>query len=335
MINNNMKILFITSDTSDYQSDSLFHGLRSLYGSQVVDFPKAERMYKFDLENINVLHGLGFTCYGLLENIKVDRNNIYEKVKNNYFDLIIFSSIHRQFGFFIQCYPWLSFENTLIIDGEDTPSLYKYCGNFWRHISWYFLPKAHTNFLYFKRELNIDTLDYLYYLLLPKFLLSKLNFPKNIRRINFSIPEEKIKVGVKKIKLFGRHIVDPEVAANVEGSSTGYVFDNEGDYYYDLQISKFAITTKRAGWDCIRHYEIAANGAVMCFKDLDLKHNMCAPHGLDSTNCVIYKDYNDLITKVYSISDEEYLSLQYNSIKWVNNNTTKAIANNILNQFLG
>jgi hypothetical protein len=327
----NKKILYITSDTSDYQSDSLFHGLRTLYGDNVVDYPKSEKMYKLSNENLSNLHGKGFTCYALLDDIFVDRLNIFEKVKQNYFDLIIFSSIHRQFGFFVQFYPWLNFNNTVIVDGEDTPSFYKFCGNFWRQPSWFFLPKAHSKFLYFKRELNQESLDYLYYLLLPKWFLKFLQYPQFVRKINFSIPEEKITKSLKtKTKLFARHIVDHDVSKHISNSATSYVFDNENDYYNDLQISQFSVTTKRAGWDCIRHYEIAANGAVMCFKDLELKEISCAPHGLNRTNCIIYSNYDDLILKINNLSQQEYTELQTNSLKWVQENTTKNIASNFM-----
>ena len=66
------------------------------------------------------------------------------------------------------------------------------------------------------------------------------------------------------------HIVDEEVAERM-GAASSHVFEREADYYRDLQASRFGITTKRTGWDCLRHYEIAANGAVPCFRDLDRK----------------------------------------------------------------
>jgi hypothetical protein len=40
-----IKVLYLTSSTSDYLSDSLFHGFRMLLGSYLVDYPKAEIMY--------------------------------------------------------------------------------------------------------------------------------------------------------------------------------------------------------------------------------------------------------------------------------------------------
>jgi hypothetical protein len=39
-------VLFLTSNTEDYLSDSLFHGLRTILGERVVDFPKNEISYR-------------------------------------------------------------------------------------------------------------------------------------------------------------------------------------------------------------------------------------------------------------------------------------------------
>lgn len=68
----------------------------------------------------------------------------------------------------------------------------------------------------------------------------------------------------------------------------------------------------------------------MCFKDLDLKETTCAPHGLNDTNCIIYKNYDDLNFKINNISSEEYEILQTNSLKWVKDNTTKNVASNFI-----
>jgi hypothetical protein len=118
----------------------------------------------------------------------------------------------------------------------------------------------------------------------------------------------------------------------VGGSVTSYAFDSETEYYADLQASKFGITTKRAGWDCLRHYEIAANGCVPCFRDLDKKPSTCAPHGLNETNCIIYSDYEDLMTKINSIDEDQYRQLQAHSLQWIRENTTIKMAKHILRQ---
>jgi hypothetical protein len=47
-----------------------------------------------------------------------------------------------------------------------------------------------------------------------------------------------------------------------------YIFKDEASYYQDYQYSKFAVTTQKAGWDCMRHYEIMGNGCIPLFPDI-------------------------------------------------------------------
>ena len=79
--------------------------------------------------------------------------------------------------------------------------------------------------------------------------------------IGFSIPEEKI---VKEIPKKDRDfaLINP-----VNGS--GYIYKEENLYYEDYRRSYFAITCKKAGWDCMRHYEILANGCIPYFLGLE------------------------------------------------------------------
>jgi hypothetical protein len=275
-----MKILYITTGKEDYLADSLFHGLRNVFHENVIDYPKQECLYKtFDVSSNNTqLYGKGFTLYRLLEDMLIDRENIEQKLYKKYFDLIIFSSIFNMFEIFSRFLPYLARQNTIILDGADTPQPYPYAGKFWRYPPHWFLPKAHIKFLYFKREWTPDTIRNLWYQLPPRWLCQYIPAPTNFRPISFSIPEEKIVKSLPiKTKLFPRHIVDAEVASKVEGSLTSYAFESETEYYADLQASKFGITTKRSGWDCLRHYEIAANGCVPCFRNLDKKPSTCAP----------------------------------------------------------
>jgi hypothetical protein len=41
------------------------------------------------------------------------------------------------------------------------------------------------------------------------------------------------------------------------------------DYYDEYKRSRFAITTRKGGWDCLRHYEILACGCIPVFTDLE------------------------------------------------------------------
>lgn len=330
-----MKILFFTCPGEDYLADSMLHGLRKLYGKDCVDFPKCDILYKNCPPSIaKQVRGNGFTLYsGLLDDIEIDRYGIDQKIKENHFDLIIFSSIWKQYGYFIQHRPWLTGRNTIILDGADTTQPYPAAGLWWRRLYYWNLPTAHKKFLYFKREWTPDTHFKLWMRPLPARIKQLLQ-PKNLRRISFSIPEEKIitQLPVKK-KDFPKHIVDKEVALGVEGSTTSYAFDSEFKYYQDIQLSNYGITTKKAGWDCLRHYEIAANGTVLCFKNLHSKPDTCAPHGLNETNTIAYNSLSELKQKIEKLSASDYLTYQHNTLTWVKNYTTTKQAEELIKEF--
>jgi len=69
----------------------------------------------------------------------------------------------------------------------------------------------------------------------------------NVLPIQFAFPTNKVSKGAKK---------ERRIAHSDPRDKKTYIFNNETDYYMDYQFSKFAITQKKAGWDCLRHYEI-------------------------------------------------------------------------------
>jgi hypothetical protein len=84
---------------------------------------------------------------------------------------------------------------------------------------------------------------------------------KLIAPIQFAIPLEKVaQVTTDKTQLIAK--IDPR-------DKSTYIYSQERDYYHDYRSSLFAYTTKKAGWDCLRHYEIMANDAIPIFIDLD------------------------------------------------------------------
>jgi hypothetical protein len=54
----------------------------------------------------------------------------------------------------------------------------------------------------------------------------------------------------------------------VPGKPATYVYDTETAYYDQYAASYYAFTWRKAGWDCMRHYEILAAGALPYFTDL-------------------------------------------------------------------
>lgn len=85
--------------------------------------------------------------------------------------------------------------------------------------------------------------------------------------IGFSIPEELIvsRPPPKKRKMSA---IIPGIA---------YSFDEYEAYSMEYGSSQFGLTWKKAGWDCLRHYEIVASGAIPWFLDLDAAPEKCMP----------------------------------------------------------
>lgn len=79
--------------------------------------------------------------------------------------------------------------------------------------------------------------------------------------LGFSISETKIVMDIPP--------KDKDFAFIIPGDVRTYIYSNERDYYEDYQRSYFAITQKKGGWDCLRHYEILANGCIPYFIDLE------------------------------------------------------------------
>ncbi len=70
------------------------------------------------------------------------------------------------------------------------------------------------------------------------------------------------------------------VAPLIPGDASNYLFGAGEDtkYYNMYNNSAFALTKKKGGWDCLRHYEILANGCIPIFEDL----NKCPADTLSS-----------------------------------------------------
>jgi len=253
-----MKILYfpiispgaIHSDSAgDYQADTLFHGLRSILGEDVVDGYKMWHLYDTaDKSTLKRLWGKGFTTYGLLPDMKIDREDLASKIHNDYFDYIIcpihhteirnYTAIFDTIGRLLKYYPPTKIA---IIDGWDRPIIDQALAS-----------KAQ----YFKRELCVA-------------------YEQTAKPISFSLPKEKI----KELSFTREHDFAPLVPAYGhfdDPHHKTYIYDTEKDYYDMYAESFFAYTCKKGreddkteGWDCMRHYEILACGSVPFFTDIE------------------------------------------------------------------
>jgi hypothetical protein len=330
------RVLFLTGRREEYLSDGIFHGLRSLLGAGVVDYPKHEMMYRSPTAAAvrARVRGGGFTLYGLLDDVPMDRSRTLEEARNGEFDLVLFGNIRESFGLFVEMYRDIPDTQLAVLDGVDHPSIYPYRRGWWVRPRWWFLPRAHTRVPYFKRELTPTTYQYRTFNVLPGRVAQRLPMLRRVLPAAFSIPEEKIFEGdAQKTQRFARDLVDPDFADCAPiGARDDYRFESEADYYDDIRRSRFGITTKRGGWECLRHYEIAANGCVPCFRDLHLKPERCAPHGLDAGNCIGYRSREDLLRRLDAISDDEYDRLRAGALRWARENTTIRRAAGLLEQ---
>jgi hypothetical protein len=337
-----VKVLFLHHNQPDYLAESLFHGLRSILGKDCVDVPRYDSMYAPLTDNMRAkLRGNGFTMYGLLEDIpELAEDRFFWGKDLELYDLIVIADIWTQWELFWKLCSLVPFDRLVVIDSHDIPAFFPYAslGHRLRNIPWSYLTPV-SKVKYFKRELIGEGAAYSLDRFLPRSLRQWISFPENAQCISFSIPEEKISLvqTTDKTKDFPIHIVDREVAEKIKNSfhsETGtdrYSFVSESDYYEDLKKSRFGITTKRAGWDCLRHYELAANGCVLCFRDLNTKAESCAPHGLNASNSISYRNFDELTNKLSSLTDQDYAILQENTYQWIRENTTISSAKKFIN----
>ena len=118
--------------------------------------------------------------------------------------------------------------------------------------------------------------------------------------ISFSMPPEKIVASVPTKTRLLAHIIP--------GDLSTYIYKTEEDYYKGYQDSYFGITGKKGGWDCMRHYEILANGCIPLFCniwDLPPKTMVNFPRDIIAkTN----KIYVELLDKPLEESDKQRLN---------------------------
>jgi len=285
-----MKILYVTNHKltfeksggflNDYLNDLLFYGLYELENIEVIDSTPIIHLYKENQTKIplQALWGKGFTSTYLIDKDNTDRNNIEEKIKDKYFDLIVYGSVNRCLDYYELVSSIYSSKKIFLIDGDDSAAIHP----------------LSTKHPYFKREL----------------------ISNNYIPIHFAIPECKITNNkLEKTQEYGKIIP----------GQGGYIFDNENDYYDDYNKSYFGVTMKKAGWDCMRHYEILANNCVPYFVDL----NECPEYTLTNLPKELLLEVRSLAN---NFDDQKYLSILNELFNYTKNNlTTKKLAQYILN----
>lgn len=240
-----IKILYICTDEVDYMSNMLFNGLACLDFVEVTDSTKIWWMYdNIDIKDCENLYGKAFSLRKTLPDIPRDRENIEQKIKDHYYDFIIYGSIWRSRKYLDLVYKHYSGEEIIFIDGEDHNNI--------------FTLDYRKKVLYFKRELvyscdaYVSTSDY-----------------SNIYPISFAIPECRFNNCPDKPNLSIKQCLEQNniVELNNLLKKDKYKFSTEEEYYQTYANSFFGITKKKCGWDCLRHYEILASGCIPYFEN--------------------------------------------------------------------
>lgn len=245
-----MKILYWTlartdpnliqdEEKADYQSDLSLIGLRQLFEENIIDYPQKKHLYTNYEGDSTKLWGKGFSNSKLLEDIKIDRDDLVNKKNNNYFSHIIYSVHHTIHHNPIILYNELQYNinnniksKIIIIDGNDLTSTYDLALQF-------------TPYL-FKREITNDRTD-----LIP---------------ISFAIPEEKILESIAEKK---RYIAPILPADHHHKNRVTHIYNDEQSYYNQYAESYFGFSCKKGGFDGMRALEIFANGCINLYTDIE------------------------------------------------------------------
>lgn len=233
-----MKILYVASaDISlkrfgymnDFMRDLLYHGL-FYSGVELYSSSVLYNAHKSYKDKIDTkaLWGRGFTASFIIDQDPNVADDIENKIKDRYFDAIIYGDFRACADYFNIVSEVYDPKNVLLVDGRDDQVLTRYA----------------DKYLCFKRELGQKR--------------------HNARPISFAIPESKIVQ--KTAENHGSK--DFYLASSIPYNIKTLDFCEEEEYYKDYQKSFFAITMQKSGWDCLRHYEIIANGCVPIFMNI-------------------------------------------------------------------
>lgn len=238
-----MKILFVFNFAHpDYLADSVYHGLIDS-GCEVFETSYPRYMMK-DFYDPN-FYGRGFTLYSKLNHSpRLESEEIIkQKIKWKFYDLIIYGCVYT--------HHWVP--NRQCLDYLDLVREY--------------YPRTKIHFLdgsddttNFSQEYNLDQYGIIWKRELTDYFYGN--------PISFAIPESQIRSNFyEKNEIFSSKIIKP--VANSYSDPKKYTFTDEKEYYDAYSKAYYGFTTKKGGWDCMRHYEILANKTIPAFYDLE------------------------------------------------------------------
>ena len=314
-----MNILYINERKwPDYLGDSVFHGLKNT-SHNIHEFSDDTAWYMYDTEQSRDRWketfgddmGAGFTLFHTLKKdriISTDKRYRFlpmeDRIKNKYYDKIIYGTAWSSLPYLDEICSVYDKNDIIFLDGTD------------EEFDWYprdedgneievrcnvYSIRDTTQGLItnigkvFKREIPID-------------------FKEDVYPISMGFPEELIVDEVPEKTQEWCPLTGTNFPKFMKVSDKRYGFGEQDLYYEEIQRSSNAWTMKKAGWDCMRHYEIIGNGTIPHFyklqdcppktlhnfpKELILKCNKQKPK--DSYNDVVLEllDYmkSNLTTK--------------------------------------
>lgn len=288
-----MKVLFISkADLPDFQNDMVFHGAKTLLGENIVDINKMWYMYSDDKEkywNMRVPNNGKSYGGGFTLYGHFESDNVDRENIEDKIRKKYFDKII--YGSIHRCQDYFE----LVLKNYSEKDIIFIDGEDHTDIIWNLIGRGQ----YFKREMIYNT-------------------TKNFKPINFAIPSKWI-VNSVPTKTIG-------FATIIPGDVRTYIYDNEIDYFNGYRESYFGVTTKKGGWDCLRHYEILMNGCIPFFTNLQ--------------SCPINTMFNfpkELIincnSKIKTIENSELNSYIENLLDYTKKNlTTEKLFNYIINE---
>jgi hypothetical protein len=242
-----MRILFLTHPYPNYVPDLLLHGLRKLFGPDVVDFPRKDCLY-------NGVLGLGVCppnqlCPGWFpeDRGQIDREDIAAKIQRGYFTYIV--SDIRAAGSWMEAIE-RSRSLAAIIDGEDRPTRFQA-----------------GRYVIFRRETDGSDYSVPLPMALPEEIFSWItaydSLPKKYT-LGFlgSTHDGKRKEFLEHLQ---RWFPDSLFSASIVPSDNHPFPDGRygrDAYYRELQQCRFVLSLAGAGLDTFRFWENAACNAV-------------------------------------------------------------------------
>ena len=268
-----MKVLYISLGQPDYQCDCLLHGFYNLLGDDFTHSDDYHLMYK-QFTNSEILRGLsgrGFTIWGNLPEYHNDNTDLESKIRNRYFDYIVYGSFRRCSDYIDLVTSVYPKSRIAIVDGEDDT-------------------RIHNPFdlLLFKRELEHPLV--------------------NTLPISFSVPKEKI---VKQTSNIVKTKMSSDYKPNYPGTGYIYdsevdYYNNYQEAFFGLTHKKGGWDCMRhyeilANY-CLPHFPDLKHCPTMTMvnfpKDDILKSNNLIENGFDNDL------YYDILNRVFEYTKE-------------------------------